>query len=291
MGNAKLKASDRQLVLRKVMTILKRKYGGSVPKDERNVLETMIFACCLEDASHEEAEAAYRNLLASFHDWNEIRVSSISEVERSLDRLDDAAWRAFRARDILQYVFEEYYIFDFESLRRKTLDAAEKQLAKIRGLTPFVRLYTLQHALGAHVIPVDDTLCRVLAWVGMIEPGTSPDQAAEDLKSSVRKSDVPLLCHLLRQLGTDPDFKASLKITKSMLTNGAVDPGDTTERLEELLKSPRSKTSRKRKKPAARTSQSRNATRKSATGKSVSKKVTRRKPATGKKTTRRSAHK
>src|SRR5690606_1394941 len=108
MTIAKLKASDRQLLLRKVVTILKKRYGGNVPKESRNVLETMIFACCLEDARYEDAEAAYQNLLASFHDLNEIRVSSISEVERSLERLDDAAWRAFRARDVLQYVFEEY---------------------------------------------------------------------------------------------------------------------------------------------------------------------------------------
>ncbi|MGE0377612.1 MAG: hypothetical protein AB7Q45_19555, partial [Planctomycetaceae bacterium] len=235
-----------------------------------------------------------RNLLESFHDWNEIRVSSISEVERSLEKLDDAAWRAFRTRDILQYVFEEYYVFDFEALRRKTLEAAEKQLSRIKGLTPFVRLYTLQHSLGAHVIPMDDTLCRVLAWVGMIEPDTPPDVAAEELKSSVRKSDVPLLCHLLRQLGTDPDFKASFKITKAMLTNGSVDPADTTERLQELLKSPRGRgkvTSRKRKKPAGRgasqAGQRRNTNKTARKKKPVTKKVTRPKHAAKKKTTRR----
>ena len=76
MSTTKLKASDRQALFRKIVTVLKKKYGGSVPKDQRNVLETMLFACCLEDAQHEDAEAAYQNLLDSFHDLNEIRVSS-----------------------------------------------------------------------------------------------------------------------------------------------------------------------------------------------------------------------
>ncbi len=300
MANTKLKASDRQDLLRKVVGTLKKKYGGSVPKDDRNVLETMLFACCLEDARYEDAEAAYQNLLASFHDLNEIRVSSISEVERSLSSLDDAAWRAFRVRDILQYVFEEYYVFDFEPLRRKTVDAAEKQLAKIKGLTPFVRLYTLQHSLGPHIVPVDDMLCRIFAWLGLIAPETPPDQAAEELKSSVRKADVPLLCHLLRRLATDPDFKSSFKITKSMLTDGAVDPTDAPQRLQELLSHPRKRaagTTRKKKKPAtaskgARKSGSRaTKAKKAAAKKSVTKKVARPKRAAKKKTTRRKARK
>lgn len=296
MAITKLKASQRQSLLRKVMTILKKKYGGSVPRDERNVLETMLFACCLEDAAHEDAEAAYQNLLTSFHDLNEIRVSSISEVERSLNGLDDAAWRAFRVRDVLQHVFEKHYVFDFEPLRRQTMDAAEKQLANIKGLSTFVRLYTLQQSLGAHVIPMDETLSRILAWMGMISPDTSHDQAAEEMKSSVRKSDVPLLCHLLRQLGTDPDFKSSFRITKSMLTDGAVDPTDAPQRLEALLSKPKGRTkkvSRTKKKPASRKGSKAKTNRRSKTAgkKSVTKKVSRPKRTANKKTSRRSVRK
>jgi len=298
MAIVKLKASDRQDLLRKVNTILKKQYGGSVPKADRNVLETMLFACCLEDSPYEDAEAAFQNLIASFHDLNEIRVSSISEVERCLESVDDAAWRAFRARDILQYVFEEYYVFDFEVLRRKTLEAAEKQLAKIKGLTPFVRLYTLQQSLGAHVIPMDDTMCRVVAWMGLIEPDTPPDEAAEEMKTSIRKSDVPLLCHLLRRLGTDPDYKSSFKITKSMLTDGRVDPGDLPDRLAAVLSHPRKRSpaaTRTRKKPAARrktdAAQKSRGTKKSSDGKPVTKKVARPKHPAKKKAARRSVRK
>lgn len=298
MAIAKLKASDRQAILRKVMTILKKHYGGSVPKHDRNVLETMLFACCLEDASYEAADAAYQNLISSFHDLNEIRVSSISEVERSLESLDDAAWRAFRVRDILQYVFEEYYVFDFEALRRKTVDAAEKQLSKIKGLTPFVQLYTLQNSLGAHVVPMDDTLCRVVAWMGLIDPDSTPEQAAEEMKSAVRKSDAPLLCHLLRQLGTDPELKSSFKITKAMMTDGAVDPSDVSQRLTELLSGPRKRTktsSRTRKKPVARSkadsARKERTAKKAADGKPVTKKVARPKPGPKKKANSRAVKK
>ncbi len=299
MSTTKLKASDRQVLFRKIANVLKKKYGSSVPKDQRNVLETMLFACCLEDARYADAEAAYTSMLTTFHDLNEIRVSSISELERSLERQEDAAWRAFRVRDILQYVFEKYYVFDFEPLRRKTMDSAVKQLAKIKCLSSFVQLYTLQHSLGAHVIPMDQTLCRVVAWLGLIPPDMPPDKAAEEVKSSVRKSDAPLLCHLLRELGADPVYKSAFKITKAMLTDGEVDPTDGPKRLEALLKSPPKSSealSKSRKKPMAKSSAS--ATRKSKAAKkpagkeaTVTKKVSRPKRVVEKKTNSRPVRK
>lgn len=295
MSSTKLKASDRQALFRKIVSVLKKKYGGSVPKDQRNVLETIMFACCLEDARYQDAETAYQNLLESFHDLNEIRVSSITEVERTLESLDNAAWRALRIRDTLQYVFEKYYVFDFEPLRRKTVDAAVKQLSKIKCLSSFVQLYALQHSLGAHVVPVDETVCRVLAWLGLIPQGMEPEKAAEEVKSSVRKSDAPLLGYLLRELGADPQLRSAFVITKSMLTDGEVDPSDGAERLQALLKNPPSRTKKvskpqkklTTKKPATASSKSSSKKVSGASKKAVTKKVTRPKRTTKKTTTRR----
>jgi hypothetical protein len=151
----------------------------------------------------------------------------------------------------------------------------------------------LQQALGAHVLPLDETMCRVVAWLGLVAPEVSPDQAAEELKSSIRKSDVPLLCHLLRQLGTDPDYRSSFKITKAMLADGAVDPNDAPERLEQLLESPpqrSKKVSRRKGKPDTQRKAAR-ANRSTAGKKSVIKKVSRPKREPKKKTSPRGVRK
>ncbi len=271
----KLKASDRQTILRKVATVLKKKYGGSIPRHDRNVLETLMFACCLENTTVEKAEAAQAALLQSFFDLNEIRVSSVSEIEHAMGRIDDAAWRALRIRDVLQYVFEKYYDFDFEPLRRKTQDLAHKQLQKIKSLSPFVRQYALQSALSVHVIPIDDATLRVITWLGLVPADMTPEQAAEEIKSSVLKSDVPLLSHLLRSVATDPQYTSSFKLNKSQMVDGALDPSEAPARLEELLTSTKAKSGKKvsRKKPAAGTRTSKTARPRSE----VTKKVTRRK--------------
>lgn len=291
MSSSKLKASDRQAIFKKLATVLKKKYGGSVPRHKLNVLETLLFACCLENVSREQAEAAYERLLESFNDLNVVRVSSVREIEEALGDIDEAPWKALRIRESLQYVFEKFYAFDFEPLRRKTMDAAEKELAKIRHLSSFVRLYVLEMSLDSHVVPLDDLQTEILTWLGFVDPETSPEKASEEMKSSLRKNDVALMGHLLRQLGTDKKYKGTFRVSKALINSGEMDPSHAVERLESHLKNPSAakKKVARRKKPAAA---SRKATpAKKSTAAKATKKVTKKKPAAKKKTTRRPARK
>ena len=51
MASKKLKASERSTIVTKLVNRLKKRYGSKAPTPERNVLETFIFAACLEDAT------------------------------------------------------------------------------------------------------------------------------------------------------------------------------------------------------------------------------------------------
>ena len=61
--------------------------GGS--RADRSVLEHLMFACCLEDAGYEAAEEAFAALEHTFFDWNEVRVTSLSELSEVMARLPD----------------------------------------------------------------------------------------------------------------------------------------------------------------------------------------------------------
>ena len=52
------KASDKQAVLKKLFPLLKKQYKSAVPKYDMPILETLIYAICLENASEEQADAA-----------------------------------------------------------------------------------------------------------------------------------------------------------------------------------------------------------------------------------------
>lgn len=232
MSNVKkLKASDRLAIAQKVAAVLKKQYKGHPPEIEYPTLETLLFAAILENAPAPSATEAYERLLEAFHDLNEIRVSSIAEIEQALEPLSEAGPKAVRIRELLQFTFEKYFNFDLEQLRRKTADVVDKQLAKIRHFTPFMKLCLHHYSLGAHAIPLDDRSREVLAWLGLVEPAMGVEEAAEDLKHVIRKADTDQFCHVIRQIATDPAYKGKFKVAAGT----EPDPLTAVERLGNLL--------------------------------------------------------
>jgi endonuclease III-like uncharacterized protein len=211
MGTAKAtKAADKSQVCRKLVQALQKLYGKSVPAIEQPVLETMLFAVCLEDNRWEQAELSLKDLMSSYFDLNEIRVSSISELSAALAPLKDAEWKGLRIRAILRFVFESGYTFEFEKLRRQTQEQAVKSLKKIRELSPFVRDFILQEILGSHIVCLDGSMFKAARWLGLVPLAMDQVEAAEFLKGGLRKSEVAEFCHLLRCLATDPQYSQRL---------------------------------------------------------------------------------
>ncbi|MCA9084095.1 MAG: hypothetical protein KDA81_08575 [Planctomycetaceae bacterium] len=207
---AATKASDKQQALKKLTGLLQKDYGKSLPKLKLPVVETMLFAVCLEDNNWELAETGYQKLLKSFFDLNEIRVSSVGELEATLSGLNHADWKGLRIRSILRFVFESTYSFDFEKLIKLNLESAQKRLRKIEFISPFITNFTLQQCLGCHVVCLDEYSLRAAKHLGIVPPDADIEAASEFLKGGLKKADTFGFSHLLRCLATDPKFTARL---------------------------------------------------------------------------------
>ena len=231
----KTKASDKQAICKKLVSILRKRYKAKIPKNDRSVLETILFAICLENTSVRQAESAFVRLEDEFHDLNEIRVSSITELESAFRGTEKPEWRALAVRSMLHYVFEKHFEFEFEAIRRKTLELASRQLSTIRHLSPFIRAYTLQQMLGTHMVPVDDCMCNAAIWLGLVEPGSTTEQVSDVLKPAIRKADAPLFCHLLRCLASDPRVKKTFDAANRQAPEEGYDVTSAPERLPELF--------------------------------------------------------
>ncbi|MFM8727131.1 MAG: hypothetical protein ACKON9_18615, partial [Planctomycetaceae bacterium] len=237
MGTAKAtRAGDKSQVCRRLVQALQKLYGKSVPSFQASVLDTMLFAVCLEDNRWEQAESGLKLLISSFFDLNEIRVSSVTELERALDGLAHSDLKGMRIRAILRHVFEGTYTFEFEKLRRMTLEQAIKALKKIQELSPFVRDFVLHEILGNHVVYLDGSMLTAARWLGLVPATADVGDASEYLKAGVRKSEVSEFCHLLKCLSTDVQFAGHL----SDPLDGEYDMADVLDRLTEL-QSPRKK--------------------------------------------------
>lgn len=233
---SRAKASDRAALLKKLFPLIKKHYKVQTAKGGKPVLETMLFAICLEDSTVEQAEASFKKLFAEFPDLNEVRVSTVAEVERAFIGQTASEWRAFRVISVLKFVFDKTYSFEFESLRKKTLDLATKQLAKIKELSPFVRDYTLHEVTGSHLIPIDQSLSRLLLWLGLVPPNQSFEQIGELMRGAVRKAEVESFTSTLRSLATDPVLQVAFDHTKYPVPEAGHELETTIDRLTNLFK-------------------------------------------------------
>jgi endonuclease-3 len=164
--------TNKQQQLTQVLAILKKKFAvPSPPETPRPVLEEVLYAIVREGVPPQQSESAYAKLKTDFHDWNEVRVSSVQEVTDALSELPDASSKAKRLIDFLQEHFERTYTFTLEDLEKKGLKQAGKQLGRYKdhGVTDFVVAWVTQRSFGGHAIPLDEPTLRVLARLFVLE--------------------------------------------------------------------------------------------------------------------------
>jgi len=199
--------TNKQRVINQILTTLKKRYDPADP-DARPVLEQFLYAVCREGAPRKQADRAFRNLQERFFDWNEIRVSSAREVEEVLTGLPDAENRANRLINFLQEVFETTYSFDLESLHKKGLKQAAKQLSRYQAANDYSVAWVVQQSLGGHAIPLDNPSLQVLNRLGLIEDdGDDAEGSRASLEHLVPKSRGALFVELISALAHDQGWE------------------------------------------------------------------------------------
>jgi endonuclease III len=196
-------SASRTALFGKIHKVLKKYYKPVAPPAERTVLEHLLFACVLEDARYEAAEEAFAALKHTFYDWNEVRVTSISELSEVMAALPDPRAAANRIKRVLHAIFEELYCFDLEEKRKKNLGPTVKWLEKVDGSSKFVVSYVIQAALDGHSIPVDTgTLAafRVLDLVSDKDVAVGEVPSLERAVGKIKGVEFGSLAH---QLGAD----------------------------------------------------------------------------------------
>ena len=224
--------SNRAAILSKVHKVLKKHYKPAVPPAERSVLEHLLYACCLENARVEAADEAFAKLKELFFDWNEVRVTTTTELAEVMASIPDASAAATRIKKSLQSVFEANYTFDLDPLQKQNLGKAEKDLEKIVGSSAFVRAYVVQHALGGHSIPVNAGAVDAMYSVGVISDGEADKSQVPGAERAIPKNKGVEFGSLLQQFGAD--LSASPGSSKLRAILAEIEP-QYKERLEKRM--------------------------------------------------------
>ncbi len=196
-------SNNRATQINKVLKVVKKTYKPAEPVGERTVLEHLVFACCLENSLHEDAEKVFASLKSDYFDWNEVRVSSVRELTELVKPLNDSEEAATRVKRVLQSVFETLYSFELEPLKKQNIGQSIKQLEKFHGTTPFTISYVTQNGLGGHSIPINRGLLEAMHVVGVISDQEAAKGTVPGLERAIPKTKATEISTQLHQLGVE----------------------------------------------------------------------------------------
>ena len=183
-------------------------------------MEHLLFACCLEDARYEAAEEAFAALVHTFFDWNEVRVTSISELSEVMACLPDPRSAANRIKRVLHAVFEARFNFDLEDSKKKNLGPTVKWLEDLDGTTRFTVAFVVQASLGGHSIPIDTGTMTILKLLDLVSEKDAEKGEVPGLERAIPKSKGVEFGSLLHQFAADFSANPYSPAVKNILARG-----------------------------------------------------------------------
>ena len=195
-----MSATNRAAIINKLFKVAKKHYPPILPPSNRTVLEHMMFACCLENTQYEAADESFARLQEQFFDWNEVRVTTAVELAEVMKQQPDPSESAVLIKKALHGVFETYYNFDLESLKKENLRKTVQQMERFKGVSSFVVSYVAQVALGGHYIPLDRATLNMMVVLGAATEAEIAKGKIPGLERTIPKSKGVEFTSIVHQL-------------------------------------------------------------------------------------------
>jgi endonuclease-3 len=209
-----MSAKNRADLLTKLHKVVKKEYSTIATPSNRTVLEHMIYGACLEDATFESADEAFAKLQENFYDWNEVRVTTKNELAELMKSVSNPAEAAERVKKSLHGVFEKYYQFDLEFLKKENLSKAVQSMETFTGVSAFTISYTAQNGLSGHSIPIDQSFMNLMYAIGAISEKELRDRKMTGLERTIPKAkgiEFSVLVHQLAVAFTSSPFSSNVR--------------------------------------------------------------------------------
>ena len=217
-----MSAKNRADLITKLHKFVKKEYQVITPPSNRSVLEHMIYGCCLENSNFDAADDAFAKLQENYFDWNEVRVTTVAELAESCRNLSDPTAAARSLKKTLHGIFEHYYQFDLDFLKKENLSKAVQTFQKFNGVSQFVVSYVAQNGLGGHSIPLDHSLMRLFYVLGIVTEDESKKDRVPGLERTIAKAkgaEFSILAHQLAVAFNSAPFSTALR-AKILKVNG-----------------------------------------------------------------------
>ncbi len=183
---------------------LKKRYKIEPSPEKMSILEAVIYGICHEDTTRDQANQALSRFKDDFFDWNEVRVSTLEEIQGVLADMSDTEGRAFRIRRFLRQLFEKTYGFNLELLAKKPQKESLKALEEYDAFcSDYVLATVTRLALAGHAIPVDSPTLRALRRLGVSDETIDVPTIRATLERAVPKNRGGEFGDLVEELAHD----------------------------------------------------------------------------------------
>ena len=203
---------------------LKKHYKFTEDTTERSVLESLLYACCLEDARPDQAEEAFAKLQQTYFDWNEVRVTTTIELSEVLIGLPNPSAAGHRIKRCLQSIFETRYQYDLDDLKKANLTKATEDMQAWQGMTPFVLNYVSQHSLGGHAVPADTAILEALLAADILTTAEVEKKSIPGVERAIPKNKGLEFASLLHQFAVDFSGNAKSAVALAVFKDLGVTP-------------------------------------------------------------------
>ncbi len=194
-------AKNRAALIGKLHTALKKHFKPAPPSPGRPLMEHVLYASLLEESPADLADEGFAKCEQEFFDWNEVRVTTVTELAEVLSRLPSPQNAAIRLKKNLQGMFETFYNFDIDHLKKENLGKAVAKFESMPGMSPFVLSYLIQHGLGGHSIPVDRSSLQIMWLSGIVSDSEFASGKVPGLERTIAKNKAIEFSSLLHQAG------------------------------------------------------------------------------------------
>ncbi len=194
-------AKNRAALIGKLHTALKKHFKPAPPAPGRPLMEHVLYASLLEDSPADLADEGFAKCEQEFFDWNEVRVTTVTELAEVLNRLPNPQAAALRLKRNLQSIFETFYNFDIDFLKKENLGKAVAKFESMPGISPFVLSYVVQHGLGGHAIPVDKSSMKLMWLCGIVSDSEAESGKVPGIERTIPKNKSIEFSSLLHQAG------------------------------------------------------------------------------------------
>lgn len=200
-----MKRRDKLLALEEKATAFGRRWAlvsgpetGDLPGlPPTDVVDLIVFHKLQLSMPFESALRSYRNLKTRFVDWNEVRVTSLREIQDVLASGPESLEVSVFIKEFLEFVHRERQRVSLEFLMEENLGEIRSYLKKVRGLDPATVNLVLRVRKDLPVVPLNRAMERVLDRIGLLRNASRREQKERALHERVAPENALAVHHFL----------------------------------------------------------------------------------------------